>query len=274
MNIENEKLLWQCLSKYVIGKNFRSTKSGFEIRVEFLKCIAKYMNMDITSIDFAKTSFISPDNLVIIDNAWNKILKQNFQISQDDLSIYYRIKYDPLVSEKNLVKFILFLRSHDFVVRENSEKILKSNLLVILLAVDGFRGYSYKDLVNYISNLRKEACFCDKMGTLKLCECNSLLELHMKTVRQMYHLENVKTLSGTDATAIVFLALLKSYEKYVCTKNLKIHINDVENYLLKNSILNPNIKEAKNKIDEMTKFYRSKVSTISKIANTKINQLS
>lgn len=270
MNFKNEKILWQCLAKYVISENFRNTKSGFEIRVEFLKSIAKYMNLDITSVQFAKTSFISPNNFIIIDNAWRKILKQNFQISQDDLNVYYRVKYDPLVSDNDLVRFITFLRNHDFIVRENSEKVLKSNTLLILLAVDGFQGYSYKDLVNYIPNLRKEECFCDKP---ELCECNSLLELHTETVRGMYHLDNVKTLSGTDATAIVFLALLKTYEKYACTKNLKMHLNDVENYLLKNSIQNTNIKKAKNEIDEIGRFYRSNVNSVSKIASTKINQL-
>lgn len=273
MNLIDEKLLWESLHKYVITENFTSTKSGFEIRVEFLKSIAKYTNLDISSVIFEKASFICPDNLVVIDTAWRKILKQNFQISQDDLNIYYRIKYDPLVSEKDILRFLELLRNHDYVIRENSEKILKSNLLVILLAIDGFLGYLYTDILKYIPNLRKEKCFCDKMSTLKLCECNILLELHMKTVRQMYSLNCVKTLSGTDATAIIFLALLKLYEKYAYTKYLKIHINDVENYLLKNSILNPNIKKAKVNLDEMIQFYTSNVSTVSKIATIKINQL-
>lgn len=126
MNPIDENLLWQCFSNYLTTKNYsKHKKSSFKIRVEFLKFISTRINLDFSSLNFEKASFIRPDNLVIIDNAWEKILKQNFQISQEDLNIYYSIKYDPLVSYKDIFRFLEFLSSHDSVIRENSEIFFK-----------------------------------------------------------------------------------------------------------------------------------------------------
>lgn len=277
MNPLDENSLWQCFSNYLTLKKkyIRNKKTSFEIRVEFLKFISDHIKLDISSIHFEKALFIRPDNLVIMDNAWKKILKQNFQISQEDLNLYFNIKYNPLVSYEDTFKFLKFLSNHDFTLRENKEKILKSNTLVILLNVDGFLGYSFEDVLKYTSNLRQEKCFCHNLNMFKLvCECDDLLNLHMKTVRQMYFLSSIKDLSGTDATSIIFLALLNIYKKYAaCKKYLKIHINDVENYILKNSIQSPFIRKAKANLDELIQFYTSNISNVSKIAIKKINEL-
>ncbi|GFQ95463.1 hypothetical protein TNCT_171641 [Trichonephila clavata] len=142
----------------------------------------------------------------------------------------------------------------------NKEKILRSNDLNILLAVDGFCGYCPNDLKNYINNL-KYANDGDK---------------HINAVREMYNLEILRNLSGTDASCIVFLALLTIYKKSIKDDQailiLENVISNVRNYLMKNAQFYGDIANAVNNINDLIEFYEFAIDPceMEKISTMKI----
>lgn len=259
----DKDLFKDILSRYVQFKlRNKSNKNEFELRLKILISIADYLNLDIKSSLCKNASFIHPDHRKIIDEKWKQTLKDNFQVSQDELNIYYRFIFNTLTSSKDILHIIDFLANHDYVIRDGNEKILKSITLVSLLAVDGFLGYTFDDLNNYIVNLQ----------TSKQFE-NNILDLHVKIVRQMYHSECIKHLSGNDAAALIFLSLLQIYEKHMkLSKFIEFCKNDVDNYVLKKSKSDYNIKNAKDNIHIIIDIYTLNVQNILKIGNLKINE--
>lgn len=259
----NKNLFQDTLSQYVLLKlQNKCNKNEFELRLKILISIADYLNLDIKSNLCKNASFIHPDHRMIINEKWKQILKDTFQISQDELNIYYRFLFNTSISSKDILQIIDFLANHDYVIRDGNEKILKSITLVSLLAVDGFLGYKFDDLNNYVVNLQ----------TSKEFE-NNILGSHVKTIRQMYHSECIKHLSGNDAAALIFLSLLQIYEKYMTlSKFIEFCKNDVDNYLLKKSKSDCNIKNAKDNIHIIINIYTLNMQNILKIANLKINE--
>lgn len=259
----NKHLFQDTLSRYSLFKiRNNSNKDEFDIRLKILVSIADYLNLDIKSTVCTNATFIHPDHRKIIDEKWKQILKNNFQVSQDELNIYYCFIFDTLKTNKDIIKIIDFLANHDYIIRDGTEKILKSTTLVSLLAVDGFLGYTFEDLTNYVENLQ----------TSKQLE-NNILDVHVKTVRQMYNTECVKHLSGNDAAALIFLSLLQIYEKHIkFSKFIEFCKNDVDNYLLKKSKSDTNIKNAKENINIIRNVYELNTQNIFKIANLKIKQ--
>ena len=258
----NDKTFDNALSSYFKLK-ICSNQTNFDVRLKILKDIADYINLNISSVKFTNASFIHPDHMQIIDDQWKQILQNDFQISQEDLNIYYQLKYNRLITNHILHKILEFLSNHNYTIRFGKEKILKSSVLNSLLAVDGFMGYSFCDLTHYIENLKTEKILNDNI----LCS-------HVQTVRKMYDIPYLKLLSGNDAAAIVFLSLLQLYEKYVKSwECIRFYRNDVDNYLLKNSKTYSDIRIAKEKLDEIIYFYKINVINISKIAYIKVKQL-
>lgn len=257
--IMSEKKFDNVLSNYMLSK-FKN-QNDFDLRLKVLKDIADYVNLDISSATFTNASFIHPDHINIIDELFKHILQNDFQILQEDLNIYFQFKYNRLITNSILCKIIKFLANHNHIIRYGKEKILKSSVLNFLLAVDGFMGYSFCDLTNYIENLKTE-----KNG--------NFLNLHVKIIREIYNIPCLKYLSGNDAAALVFLSLLHVYEPYVKGWDcIQFYRNDAENYLLKNSKTYSDIGKAKEKLDDIIYFYKNNVNDISKIANIKVNQL-
>lgn len=259
----NQHLFQDTLNRYLLFKIHNNyNKDDFDLRLKILISIADYLNLTIKSSICTNASFIHPDHLRIIDEKWKQILKNNFQISQEDLDIYYCFLFNTLKTKKDIIKNIHFLANHDYVLRNGNEKILKSITLVCLLAVDGFFGYAFDDLVYYVENLQ----------TSKQLK-NTVLESHVKTVRLMYDTECIKHLSGNDAAALIFLSLLQLYEKYIkLPKCIEFCKQDVDNYLLKKSKSDTNIKIAKENLNSVRDVYEMNVPDILKIANLKLKQ--
>lgn len=258
----DEILFKDFLSKYLLLKRQTSYyKTGYDLRLNILKNIANYLNLNLDSGICTNSSFIHPDLIALIDNKWKEILQRNFQISQDELNIIFRLKYERSLTNKNLIKLIEFLANNDYILRDRTEKILKSNFLVSLLAVDGFLGYTFNDLINYVSHLKTE-------------NNNKVINLHIQIIRQLYNKSYLKKLSGTDASAVIFLVLLKMYAQFVKkSKYIEVWKNDVDHYLLKNSKIYSDINVARENENDIIYFYKLNMNNISMIANIKINQL-
>ncbi|XP_054723237.1 centromere-associated protein E-like [Uloborus diversus] len=123
-------------------------------------------------------------------------------------------------------------------------------------SVDGFLGFMFNDITNYVDNLSIE-------------DDNSP---HSNTIRKMYNFDHVKILSGSDAAATIFLAVLCTYIKYFPNeKCLVVSKKDVEMYLLKNSQSYPDIKSVI--LSELIDFYQSNTVNLHNIARVKIIQL-
>lgn len=259
----NQHAFQDTLSRYLLFKIRNNyNKNEFDVRLKILVSIADYLNLDIKSTKCTNASFIHPDHRKIIDEKWKQILRNNFQITQDELNIYYSFIFNTLKTNEDVIKIIHFLANHDYITRDGNEKILKSITLVSLLAVDGFLGYTFDDLTNYVGNLQ----------TSKQLE-NNIFNLHIKSVRKMYDTEYIKHLSGNDAAALIFLSLLQIYEKYIkLPKFVELCKNDVDNYLLKKSKSDANIKNAKEHIYIIGNVYELNKQNIFKIANFKIKQ--
>lgn len=259
----NEHQFQDILSRYLLFENRKNySKDEFHLRLKILISIANYLNYDLKLYLCTNASFIHPDHRRIIDDKWKQILKNNFQISQDDLDLYYNFLFNILRTNKDIIKIIHYLANHDYVIRDGNEKILKSITLVSLLAMDGFLGYTFNDLTNYVENLQ----------TKKKPE-NIILNLHIENVRQMYDTECIKHLSGNDAAALVFLSLLQIYEKCIkFPKYMEDCKNDVDNFLLKKSKSDSNIHNAKENISTIRNVYALNAQNIISIANFKIKQ--
>lgn len=259
----NKDLFQDTLSRYLLFKlKKKCNKDQFELRLKILVSIADYLNLDIKSNLCKNASFIHPDHRKIIDKKWKQILKNNFQVSQEELNIYYRFTFNTLIPNKDIIKIIDFLANHDYIIRDGNEKFLKSITLASILSVDGFLGYTFDDLTNYVENLQ----------TSKQVE-NNILDSHVKTVRQMYNSECIKHLSGNDAAALIFLSLLHIYEKHIkLSKFIELCKDDVDSYLLKKSKSDYNIKNAKDNMHTIINIYQLNMQNILKIANLKINQ--
>lgn len=259
----DEKHFQDTLSQYLLSKlRNPSTQHDFAVRLEILEEIANYLHLDIDLSLCTNAFFIQPEHRKIIDKKCKEILKNNFQVSQEELNIYSRFTYHCSIHQDDIIKIIEFLANHDYIVRDGHEKILKSTTLVSLLAVDGFSGYSFNCLTHYVVNLQ----------TSQRCE-NNLLELHVKVVREMYQSDYLNFLSGNDAAALIFLALLQIYDRHVTLSTfMELCKNDVDNYLLKKSKSDANVKSAKENITVIMNTYLSQIPDIITLAHLKIRQ--
>ena len=222
------------------------TKQTINLRVH--RKIAKLLNVDTNLNIDPKSIVIHPNNVLLIDEKWKKHIQNNYQISHDELNAYDKIKSTDYVKLPDLVKFLAILIRKDIVDRDpnDKEKIIKSQDLNILLGIDGFSGYQPSDIKNYIEHL--------KMGE----------NVHVETIRKMYSLDLINSLSGTDATCLVFLALLSVYTRFITDKEA-LHIidtveKDIRTYLSKNAKYYKEINQCLEKLDELIIFYTDNVS--------------
>ncbi|GFS37513.1 uncharacterized protein NPIL_626081 [Nephila pilipes] len=223
------------------------TRQTVHLRV--LKHVADFLELPWNYCADSKSIFIHPENSKRIDCKWKECLQGNLQPSHDELNAYEKIKSADYIKTLDLAKFISILVRKDVIERDptNKEKILRSNDLNVLLAVDGFSGYTPNDLKNYINNL-KYADDGDK---------------HTNIVRKMYDMDLLKSLSGTDASCIVFLALLTVYIKFISDDQALLIIESIisnfRNYLMKNAQFYGDIANAVNNLDEIVEFYESRM---------------
>ncbi|GFQ74681.1 hypothetical protein TNCT_20671 [Trichonephila clavata] len=236
------------------------TRQTIHLRV--LKRVADILELSWINFTDSKSICIHPNDRERIDDIWKECLQGNLQPSHDELNAYEKLKSVDHVNVIDLAKFISILARKYVIERDptNKEKILRSNDLNILLAVDGFCGYCPNDLKNYINNL-KYANDGDK---------------HINAVREMYNLEILRNLSGTDASCIVFLALLTIYKKSIKDDQailiLENVISNVRNYLMKNAQFYGDIANAVNNINELIEFYEFAIDPceMEKISTMKI----
>ncbi|GFS32567.1 hypothetical protein NPIL_610791, partial [Nephila pilipes] len=155
--IENANLKTAVLNavSYELQKaNHYVTRQTIHLRV--LKQIADILELPWNYCADSKSILIHPENSERIDIKWKECLLENLQPSHDELNAYEKIKSTDYVKTLDLAKFISILVRKDIIERDpsNKEKILRSNDLNVLLAVDGFSGYTPNDLKNYINNLK------------------------------------------------------------------------------------------------------------------------
>lgn len=235
------------------------TKHTINLRV--YKKIAKLLNVNVDIGIDPKSISIHPDVMIKIDDKWKKNIQNNFQVSHEEMNAYDKIKSTDYVKIPDVAKFIAILIRKDIVEREDKEKIIKSNDLNIVLGVDGFLGYTPVEMKNYIENL--------KFGHDG--------DSHVETVRNMYSLDIIKNLSGTDAASIVFLALISAYKRFISDDQAKLIIDSVESdtksYLSKNAKYFHDINNAIENIDELVDFYTENVPEISRISVVKVADL-
>lgn len=103
-----------------------------------------YKCSDILSIDLnwhqSKNIIqISPDNMLKIDNIWEKLNKQEMKMTHDEENVYKILKYSDFIHVLDIQKLITIL------VNKNEE-----HFLVELLAMDGF----HSNFKKYIENLK------------------------------------------------------------------------------------------------------------------------
>lgn len=237
------------------------TKHTIHLRV--YKKIAKLLGLDMDMGIDPKSINIHPTNIARIDEKWKKHIQKNYQVSHDEMNAYDKIKSTDYVKYPDIIKFISVLVRKDIVDRDpnDKEKIIKSKDLGVLLGVDGFLGYAPSDMKNYIDNL--------KYGQ----------NIHVETVRKMYDLNIVKSLSGTDASCLIFLALVSIYKNSVSDDQAILAIDgvesDIKTYLSKNAKYYKDITTALNQLNELVDFYKENVNEeeISKICALKVADL-
>lgn len=237
------------------------TKHTIHLRV--YKKVANLLNLNMDFGIDPKSVHIHPDNIQRIDQKWKKHVESNCQISHDELNAYDKVKSSDYVNTLDINKFIGVLVRKDTVERDpnDKEKILNSKDLNILLGVDGFLGYTPGDMKNYIENL--------KFGS----------NVHVETIREMYDLDSLKSLSGTDATCVVFLALMSIYKTHISDDQSRLIIDNMEadtkTYLSRNAKYYDDITSAVENINDLVTFYKSKVadSEIARISIVKVTDL-
>lgn len=140
-------------------------------------------------------------------------------------------------------------------LRQNTfNNIIKGREIYYLLSVDGFMGFL--DLKKYVSNIT---------GTLR-----QPYSTHNHAVRKMYEwidVSPIACLTGTDSACVIFLALLKFYEKHLVIYNHDVltHLNQVrvwtEGLLHQHSNYYRIIKQVNDTLlDELGKVYVNQFS--------------
>lgn len=261
-DITLQKALDKVVLQELKGADNVVTKHTIHLRV--YKKVAQLLNLKIDIGIDPRSINIHYTNMLRIDDKWNRHIQKNFQLSHDEMNAYDRVKSTDYVKIPDLIKFMTIIVRKDLVDRDpnDKEKIIKPKDLYILLGVDGFSGYGPNDMKNYIENL--------KFGSENR---------HIETVRNMYSLDIVKSLSGTDAACLIFLALMAVYKKFIKDDSALLIINsfesDTKTYLSKNAKYYKNITQALEQIYELENFYTANVDEeiIKQIANLKASDL-
>lgn len=182
--------------------NPHTTKQTVSWKV--LQFCADSLKIDLNRCIDKKLIYLHPENVERIDSKWNSFKENKIKLLHDDITTYERIKSADYINLLDIQKFITIMLNKDQIKSETNEKLLRDNFLYELLAMDGFHGYSFNDMKNYIDNLRigKESD-------------------HVQAVREIY-----KTFDISADT--MHLALLNIYAKFTRDDEMKQILKNVK----------------------------------------------